>query len=182
MRRVKGLVVGVLVMLISVFIVTVLAAETPSAKTYPAANEKARVCILAYDTEFKRDLTAALALDFNANGITVIADSVKNHCTYRAADYAAVIVLSGMRMGGVLTEAADFIKANGYAPNIVYVFTHKTEGSPYGRKGNVLDSNRIDAVSTASVPKTEAAFGVVEKEIFDRAMKVIAAPRATATE
>jgi len=177
MKLGRGLAAAVFVMLISVCVVPVLAAETPSAKTYPAANAKARVCILAYETEFKRNLTAALALDLNANGITVIADSVKNHRNYRAADYDAVIVLSGMRMGGVLTEAADFIKANDYAPNIIYVFTHKIEGSPYGRKGNVLDSNRIDAISSASVSKTEAAFGAVEKQIFDSATKLIAAAR-----
>lgn len=177
MRWGKGLAAVVFVLLISVCVVTDLAAETPSAKTYPAANAKARVCILAYDTEFKRNLTAALARDLNAAGIAVIADSVKNHRNYRAADYDAVIVLSGMRMGGVLTEAADFIEANDYAPNIIYVFTHKIEGSPYGKKGNVLDRNRIDAVTSASVSKTEAAFSAVEKEIFDRATKVIAATR-----
>jgi hypothetical protein len=153
---------------------SILSCPALSAEVHPAANARAGVCILSADTSFKRSLTMALVKDLNSRGISVAVDADSRGGEYRAADYGAVILLSGMRMGRPLPGAVEFIKANDYSPNIIYVFTHTTADRPYGKEGKgILDRARIDAISSPSLASAGAAFAGLEREIVERALRLL---------
>ncbi len=171
MRGLKNTFSVIFIGFLSIFFCSPLSAEI-----HPAENSTANICILAYDTEFKRNLTAALVQDLNLKGISVTVDSVSSRSKYSAADYDAVILLSGMKAGRPLSGAVEFIKTNNYSSNIIYVFTHgKSNKSPipYGKGDKALDKNRIDAVTSASIAKNDKAFDEVKNIIIEMVMEVL---------
>jgi hypothetical protein len=143
------------------------------AESVQVENQKGRVCILSYKSAFKDDLSASLTKDLQSAGYSVTIEDMLKGGDYNAGDFGAVILLSGMYMGKVRSEAADYIKANNYAPNIVYVYTHSIEGSPYGKKGNVLDKNRIDVITSASVSRKSEEFAELKVTILKATMRIL---------
>ena len=113
-------------------------------------------------------MTEALVQDLNSRGISVMVDTFLNSNKYNTADYDVFILLSGAFMFSPRSKAVKFIKANNYSSNIIYVFT--SEDSPYG---NVLDKNKIDAISCASVEKNEKTFDKVKNKIIKIALKIL---------
>ncbi len=167
----RGAVKRIFIGFLSIFFCSPLFAEI-----YPVENSTANICILAYDTEFKRSLTAALVQEFNSKGISVTVDSVSNRGKYSSVDYDAVILLSGVKAGKPLSGAIEYIKKNNYSSNIVYVFTHGKSNKfpmPYGRGDKVLDKNKIDAVTSASIAKNDQAFEEVKNKIIEKVMEVL---------
>ena len=133
-------------------------------------NSETKICILAYDTEFKKNLTEALVQDFNSKGISVIVDTISNESQYSAADYNVIILLSGAFMGNPRSKAVRFIKTNNYSSNIIYVFTTR-KNSPYG---TVLDKDKIDAITSASITDdNKILFDKVKNKIIEKVMKVL---------
>ncbi len=157
------------ILVIFLFVVSV---SSLFAETYPATNSKANVCILAYDTEFKKNLTAALAQNFNAKEISVTVDSISNGGQYNPADYGSVILLSGVRQFHPLPKAVEYILTNNYAGNIIYVSTQSLPifNSPYGM---VLNSKKIDAITSASLTDDDKAFDEVKNKIIEKTIKVL---------
>jgi biotin synthase-related radical SAM superfamily protein len=157
---------GKIFFLLSVSFVLIFFNSILHAEEYPAAGSKIKICILAYDTEFKNNLTEALVKDLNAKGISVTVDTVSSSSNYSAADYDAVILLSGMRMWKPLSGAVKFLKTNNYSSNIIYVVTH-------GEDGKAPDNKNIDTITSASVKKNNKAFDEVKNKIIERAIKIL---------
>jgi hypothetical protein len=163
----KGAYAAIVIALLLIFLPS---SSSLFAENHPAANSRASICILAYDTEFKKNLTAALVKDFNSKGISVTVDSATNGGKNKASDYNAVILLSGAKYGRALPKAVEYIKANNYSANIVYVFTTSTSTSPYGK---ALDENKIDAITSASKSKNVNALDEVKNQIMEKTMKIL---------
>ena len=159
---------GKLFLLIFVFLW--LCTVSLSAEIYPAANSKASVCILNYDTEFKKNLTAALVQDFNAKEISVTVDSVSNGGQYSAKNFDAVILLSAVQAFGPLPKTVEYIKKNNYSGNIIYFATYAKFNLPYGMS---LDKKKVDAITSASITNDNKVFEDDKNKIVEKTMGLI---------
>lgn len=140
------------------------------AETFNVTNSKVSICILSYDTEFKKNLVSALVQDFNAKEMSVTVDSVSNGGQYKAADYGAVILLSVVQALGPFPKTVDYIKNNQYSSNIIYFSTFAKFNLPYGFS---LDKKKIDAITSASITNDDKAFNEVKNKIIEKTMKVL---------
>jgi hypothetical protein len=101
---------------------------------YPVVVSKARVCILYYETEFKKKLISALVDELNEKDISVVVDQISNRGSYTASDYDAVILLSGVMKFSPIPEVTQYIRKNKYLHNIVYFVSYEAVNVPYGYK------------------------------------------------
>jgi hypothetical protein len=158
--------IGKRLFLLLFFFVFILSNSVLITEEYPVVGSKIKICILAYDTEFKKNIIKALVKDFNAKETSVTVDDVSNRSRYRAVDYDAVILLSGLHMLNPLPEAVDFLRKNKYSSNIIYVITH-------GKKFKVPKNRKIDIITSASIINDEKAFDETKNKIIDKVMKVV---------
>ena len=156
--------------LLLIFFVLLFSNFILSTDEFSVIGSKARVCILSYDTEFKKSMAEALIKDLNSRGISVITDNIRNIKKYSAADYDAVILLSGAMIFSPRSHAVKFIKTNNYSSNIIYVFTTSNDTSPYD---SLLDKKKIDAVTSASTTEGDKEFDEVKNEIIERIMQIL---------
>jgi menaquinone-dependent protoporphyrinogen IX oxidase len=83
-------------------------------------NAKAKVCILYYDSNFKKELVNRLGQDLNDKRISAYVDTMNNMINYNPDDYDAVILISGVVAGNPLPLTAEYIKKYNYKDNIIY--------------------------------------------------------------
>jgi len=95
-----------LLILVLIFVFPVSSIFT---EVYPVANSKGSVCILYYETEFKKKLITALIESFNTKEISVTVDTTSNSDQYIPNNYDAVILLSGIEGFKPLPEAPESI-------------------------------------------------------------------------
>jgi hypothetical protein len=150
--------------------VFVLLSVTLFAEVFRTANSKTNICILTYETAFKKNLTAVLIQDFKAKGMNVTVDTVSNGSNYKASDYNAVILLSAVQAFGPLPKTTEYIIKNKYSSNIIYFSTYSMFNLPYGFS---LDKKKIDAVTSASVSSDKKVLEEAKNKIVERAMKVL---------
>ena len=131
---------------------------------------KPSVCILSYDTEFKRKLTDALVKDLAAKDILVTTDSISNIGKYGIDRFDAVILLANIEKFGPLPIAPEYIISNNYSPKIVYVSTYKLFAIPYG---SILDKKKIDAVTSASDVSSGKAVEETKNKIMAKTLKIL---------
>ncbi len=148
----------------------ILASVLIFGETYPVKNPKANVCILNYETGFKKNLTAALVHEFNAEKISVTVDTVSNGSQYSATNYDAVILLSAVQAWNPLPKTSEYIIRNNYSSNIIYFSTYKAFNFPYGFS---LNSKKIDAITSASVTNDQKVFDEATNRIIAKTMSIL---------
>ena len=123
------------------------------AGSYDIADARNTACILYYPSLFKETLVKDLVRDLNAIAINVAVDDINNGGLHPAAHYDVVILLSGCKAGATLPLAPAYIKANGYASNIVYFSAYTLWAIPYSADA---PKGKVDAITAASSKGTKA--------------------------
>lgn len=130
----------------------------------------ARVCVLGYATEFKLALAQSVASELSSRNVEVVVDDMSRAAMHPAAGYDAVVVLSGIEALRALPQPSDYIKAQDYAENLVYVFPYTLFNRPYTRG---IDRRRIDAITCASSFEEPGHLEAVTAEVIARVDEVI---------
>lgn len=130
----------------------------------------ARVCILGYSTEFKLALAETLARELSSRGAEVVIDDMSRAAMHPAGSYHAVIVLSGIEAFRALPQPTDYIKAQGYAENLVYVFPYTLFNRPYSRG---IDKRRIDAITCASTIEESGNVESVTATVLEQVSELV---------
>jgi hypothetical protein len=161
------------VLLFSLCIVSLSAQEdyTPvSTESFPAGAGSIEILILSRNTEFKSVVRTAIIEALNEEGISVLVDDMGKTDLYDAAQFEAVILLSGIQAFRPLPEAIDYIIRNDYADNIVYVSTYSLFATPYGRS---LKRNQVDAITAASKVEKKDKVDRTINEILTRVFDIL---------
>jgi hypothetical protein len=138
--------------------------------SYPADEAAGSAVILAYGTTFKSRIVDVLVSELTSRDLELVVDDIANWESYPAADYDAVILLSGIQAFRTLPEAARYIKSNEDAANIVYFFAYTGTEWPYGRG---LRRQQIDAITSVSTPDDEDAVIDAANRIINRVDEII---------
>ncbi|MCG8573146.1 MAG: hypothetical protein MJB14_23680 [Spirochaetes bacterium] len=123
-----------------------------------------KVLFLYYASEYKEEVMKILEKKLATLQISVEESSIKSDKEFKAADYDAVVLFSGIAAFTPYSKATKFIRKNNYANNIIYFCPAFVEDAIYG----YLDSEKVDAVTAPSELKNAET---TAQEIFDKVMQ-----------
>ncbi len=141
MIKIKQTTTLIIILLISIFTLYSQDQKTNNEKKSPTD-----VCIIYAKSKYKLALTDAIENRLIKENFNVIKDQLKNINNYDPANYAVVVILSGVVAFTPYPKATMYIKKNNYAKNIIYFCAAFIESTVFG----FLDGDRIDAITAAS--------------------------------
>jgi hypothetical protein len=144
----------------------VMSFSCATSENYLLNNPDGKACILYYESNYKIEIMKNLASKLNNYNISVYTDTFDKKDQYNPENYNAVILLSGAFISNPLPLAADYIKKNNYAGNIIYFCTTKNDAYGY-----LIDKNKIDAITSASSKNIDNAKEQIN-EIIQKVLKL----------